>query len=226
MDYSPYVLSNRKRAFDIVLAFFLLILTSPLIVMISLVILIVEGWPIFFVQDRVGKGSKNFRLLKFRTMYVGAEFDQRNYLSLNEAHGPVFKIKNDPRFVGIGKWLSRTGLDELPQLINVLRGEMSLVGPRPLPTYEHTRITQSYSWRTKIKPGIFSSWITKGAHALSFSDWMKLDKQYMEDASLNLDIKIIISTVMQAVGLFEAKLLMIYSYSALLLIAYVVYTYN
>ena len=130
----------------------------------------------------------------FRTMYVGAERDQEKYRHLNEADGPVFKIKDDPRFVGIGKFLARTGLDELPQLINVIKGEMSLVGPRPLPVNEAKKLTSAQKVRELIKPGMTSSWVVKGAHSLTFRKWMKLDRIYVENASFLTDLSILLKT--------------------------------
>jgi len=127
-------------------------------------------------------------------MKVGAENDQKKYAHLNEADGPVFKIRNDPRFVGIGKSLARTGLDELPQLINVIKGEMSLVGPRPLPVYEAKKLTNAQKARELVKPGMTSSWVISGAHSLSFAEWMKLDRIYVEKASLLGDLSILLKT--------------------------------
>ena len=130
----------------------------------------------------------------FRTMYEGADRNQKKYAHLNEADGPVFKIMDDPRFVGIGKFLARTGLDELPQLINVIRGEMSLVGPRPLPVSEAKKLTEAQKVRELVKPGMTSSWVISGAHSLSFAEWMKLDRIYVENASFLTDLSILIKT--------------------------------
>jgi lipopolysaccharide/colanic/teichoic acid biosynthesis glycosyltransferase len=127
-------------------------------------------------------------------MKVGAESLQERYFHLNEADGPVFKIRNDPRFVGIGRLLARTGLDETPQLINVIKGEMSLVGPRPLPIKEAKKLTQAQKVRELIKPGITSSWVVEGSHSLKFKKWMQLDKEYVLKAYFLKDLVILFKT--------------------------------
>ena len=120
-------------------------------------------------------------MYKFRTMYVGAEKDRGKYIKNNEADGPVFKIRDDPRFSGCGKILSHSGLDELPQLVNILRGEMAFVGPRPLPVYEEDKIdNKTKEIRRSVLPGIISTWVLKGTHSKNdFGSWMKLDRQYV-----------------------------------------------
>lgn len=124
-----YHSSLRKRLFDIGISLFLLVTTFPLLITVALIIKAGSKGPVFFRQKRIGKNGKTFQLIKFRTMNIGAERQKWRYRHLNEVGGPVFKIKNDSRFVGIGKFLARTGLDEAPQLLNVVKGEMSLVGP-------------------------------------------------------------------------------------------------
>jgi lipopolysaccharide/colanic/teichoic acid biosynthesis glycosyltransferase len=156
--------------------------------------------PVLFVQKRAGKDGKVFRMFKFRTMKLGASRLQRRYMSLNEADGPVFKIYNDPRFTGIGKLLSRTGLDELPQLINILKGEMSTVGPRPLPLEEARRLSKYQKVRELVKPGITSNWVVSGSHALSFDKWMKLDRKYVYAASFTEDLSIVWKTLVLIIG--------------------------
>lgn len=195
MKASAYNNSLVKRVFDLSFAFVVLILTSPLFVLVSLLIVVFSGLPIFFKQRRVGKGGKYFNIYKFRTMVVGAENLQRKFSNLNESDGPVFKISNDPRFTGFGKLLSKTGLDELPQFINIIKGDMSVVGPRPLPVYEANKLTKKDNLRTKIKPGITSTWVVGGSHRLSFKDWMRLDREYLQEASLTKDIAIVFSTI-------------------------------
>jgi len=135
-------------------------------------------------------------MYKFKTMVKGADKMQSKYKNLNEADGPVFKIRNDPRYTKFGKFLSRTGLDELPQIINVLKGEMSLVGPRPLPVYEAEKLTEEQNIRLQVLPGITSSWIANGHHKHKFADWMQLDKVYVQNASLITDINILYKTVL------------------------------
>lgn len=149
-----------------------------------------------FGQNRVGRDGKVFRLYKFRTMRAGAEGEQEKLQKLNEADGPVFKIRDDPRFTKIGRWLARTGLDELPQIVNVIMGEMALVGPRPLPVDEEAKI--SPKWRLKrrtIKPGITSSWVVNGGHNLKFREWMELDMKDIENKNFIYDFVILVKTL-------------------------------
>jgi len=169
-------------------------LLSPAIGIITLLIKLTSAGPAFFKQRRVGKDGKVFTLIKFRTMRMGAEKERKNLKHLNQADGPVFKILDDPRYTRFGKILARTGLDELPQLLNVLRGEMSLVGPRPLPLYEAEKLNKAQKVRELVKPGITSSWIVSGAHNLKFSQWMNLDKEYVKNASLAIDLSILFKT--------------------------------
>lgn len=151
---------------------------------------------IFFSQNRVGEDGRIFRLYKLRTMRVGAEREQEKLQKLNEADGPVFKIRDDPRYTKIGKWLARTGLDELPQIINVLKGEMALVGPRPLPVDEEAKIPSK--WRIKrrsVKPGLTSSWVVEGGHNLKFQQWMELDMKDIENKNFIYDFVILVKTL-------------------------------
>lgn len=151
---------------------------------------------LFFIQERVGQDGKIFRMYKFRTMRPGADKDQEKFWHLNEASGPVFKIKNDPRFTRIGKWLAQSGLDELPQIINILRGEMAMVGPRPLPPREECQIHSKWrNRRRSVKPGLTSSWVVKGTHRLTFQQWMKLDMEDIEEKSFIHDTLVVIKTV-------------------------------
>jgi lipopolysaccharide/colanic/teichoic acid biosynthesis glycosyltransferase len=190
---STYPNSWQKRLFDVVLVLLSGPLWLPLLVIIGLLVLALHGRPIIYRQKRAGKKGKPFWIFKFRTMKIGAHQLQKKLLQLNEADGPVFKIKDDPRYVGLGKWLAKTGLDELPQLINVLRGEMSLVGPRPLPVKEAEKIPVQYIViRESVKPGIVSEWVVKGPHTMSFIEWMKMDEEYVHLAFVMLDMKIII----------------------------------
>lgn len=203
--------SLRKRLFDIFLSFFGLITFSPLFLLIAIIIKLTSKGPVFFSQKRAGKSDKVFKFIKFRTMRVGAKDQQQSLRHLNEADGPVFKIRDDPRFTKIGKFLARIGLDELPQLINVIKGEMSLVGPRPLPVAEAIKLNQSQKIRELINPGITSSWAIKGTHSMKFNEWMRLDKQHILKASLLSDINILFKTLLgcakalfrQVVGVFR-----------------------
>lgn len=190
----PYHDSLLKRLFDTCLSSLCLIIFFPLFIVIAILIKFTSKGPVFFKQDRVGKNGKVFKIIMFRTMKVGAERLQKRYSHLNEADGPVFKIRNDPRFVGIGRFLARTGLDEAPQFINVIRGKMSLVGPRPLPIKEAKKLTQTQKVRELIKPGITSSWVVEGSHSMKFRKWMQLDNEYVLEASLLKDLSILFKT--------------------------------
>ncbi len=191
----PYHFSLPKRSFDLCLSFLALIVLSPLFIIIAILIKLTSKGPVFFKQNRVGKNGVVFPMIMFRTMKVGAERLQRRYRHLNEASGPVFKIRNDPRFVGIGKSLARTGLDEVPQLTNVIKGQMSLVGPRPLPIKEVRKLTPIQKERHLIKPGMTSDWVVKGSHSMKFEKWMQLDKEYVLKASFLKDLVILLKTL-------------------------------
>lgn len=171
-------------------AIILIILLFPIFFIISILIKITSNGPVFFRQTRMGKNKQPFLIYKFRTMAEGAEKMQDKYRKYNEADGPVFKIKNDPRFTKIGKWLAYTGFDELPQLINIIKGDMAFVGPRPLPIAEANKIPKKYHKRFEVLPGITSTWVINGTHKLSFREWMELDMNYVENKSLFMDIKI------------------------------------
>ncbi len=192
---SSYLNSLSKLIFDIVLSSILLIVLSPIFIIISLSILLTSGLPIFFIQKRVGKNGKVFNLIKFRTMKKGSPQQQWRYQQLNQADGPVFKITHDPRHTLIGKYLDWNGIDELPQLLNIIKTDMSLVGPRPLIQQEVKQLTSIQKNRQKIRPGITSPWITKGGHQIPFDQWMSSDLEYLTTATLSQDIQIIISTL-------------------------------
>lgn len=187
-----------KRAMDITLVILSMPLWVPALAIIGIVIRITSpGAPVIFKQLRTGKGGTRFNMYKFRTMVPNAEALKSQYMHLNELQWPDFKITNDPRITPIGKFLRKTSLDELPQLINVLRGEMSLVGPRPTSfgaeTYElwHTS-------RLDVTPGITGLWQIFGRARLEFDDRLRLDIAYIERASLWLDIQILLLTVVAA----------------------------
>ncbi len=193
--YSVYLESPSKRIFDLVVAFFGLLFAIPVFAVICLVLFFSQGPPIIFKQKRTGYKGKTFLIYKFRSMIMEAESRKKSLKKLNEVGGPVFKITDDPRFTGVGKILSKIGLDELPQLINVLKGEMSIVGPRPLPLNEADRLSQTDFKRHIAKPGITSEWVTNGSHDMSFQKWMKLDGEYLEKANFFLDLEIAIKTI-------------------------------
>src|SRR5204863_8817602 len=152
--------------------------------------------PIVFVQERVGFNKRRFRMFKFRTMLSDAEARMKEIEHLNEKSGPIFKIKNDPRITRVGKWLRRTSNDELPQLVNVLLGDMSIVGPRPLSVRDAVRMELAWHKRRfSVKPGITCLWQVSGRSNLSFEQWMQLDLEYIDRWSLGLDASILLRTI-------------------------------
>jgi lipopolysaccharide/colanic/teichoic acid biosynthesis glycosyltransferase len=151
---------------------------------------------VLFLQDRIGLNKRRFKIYKFRTMVPNAERLMLDIEKQNEMSGPVFKITNDPRITPIGKFLRKSSIDELPQLLNVLEGDMSLVGPRPLPVRDYEGFSEDWQRRRfSIKPGITCLWQVNGRNGISFDEWMLLDLQYMDEWSLWLDFKILARTV-------------------------------
>jgi len=184
-----------KRLMDVGMSFLGILVSSPLWILIALCIKCDSRGPIIFRQVRMGKGEKPFVLYKFRSMYPGAEEMREQLKHLNVAEGPTFKIKDDPRVTRVGRILRRSTLDELPQLINVLKGEMSLVGPRPPLPEEVAVYTPLQKKRLEIKPGLTCLWQVSGRSEISFSEWVQLDLYYIQHQSLLLDIKILIRTL-------------------------------
>jgi exopolysaccharide biosynthesis polyprenyl glycosylphosphotransferase len=184
-----------KRAIDLIGSAFLLLVVSPLFLIIAAAIKLTSKGPVFFRQTRVGLNGRHFILLKFRSMVVDAEQRLREIAHLNEMDGPVFKVRHDPRVTPVGRLLRKTSLDELPQLINVLRGEMSLVGPRPPVPSEVVAYAPWQKRRLSMKPGITCLWQVNGRNTIDFDQWMKLDLEYIDNWSLGLDLKIVGKTV-------------------------------
>lgn len=190
-----------KRLIDIIGATFGLIITSPILVLIALFIKLEDPkGPIFFMQARNRNEIDTFKMYKFRSMYVDAEERLEELIHLNEQTGPVFKIKNDPRITKIGKIIRKTSLDELPQLINVLKGDMSLVGPRPALPREVEQYTPYQMQRLLVKPGITCIWQVSGRNKISFDEWVELDLEYIKKRSLWLDLKLILMTIPALLG--------------------------
>ena len=186
-----------KRAQDVVLSLLGLILLFPVMLVIALIIVIESpGESPIFIQTRVGKDGKPFRFFKFRTMYPNAEALLEQLLDKNEMNGPVFKIKNDPRITKVGHILRKTSMDELPQLWNILKGDMSLVGPRPALPRE-TEQYDEHAWqRLAVTPGLTCYWqIQPKRNSLSFEKWLELDLKYIEERSFLVDWKILFGTV-------------------------------
>lgn len=173
----------------------MLLILSPFICFAFILIKLTSKGPFIFKQKRIGKNSKVFTIFKIRTMIEDAEIRKKEVLHLNEADGPVFKIKNDPRYTKIGKLLAYTGLDEILQLINIIKGEMSFVGPRPLPVEEAMKVPKIYHERFQIKPGITSLWVIRRINDISFKKWMESDLEYIQRKNLLLDLFIIITTI-------------------------------
>ena len=185
-----------KRLVDIIVSAGVLIALAPLLVAVSLLIKLESRGPIFFTQERVGYNKRRFKILKFRTMLVGSDQQQHTLEHLNEADGPVFKIKNDPRITRVGKFLRRFSIDELPQLVNVVSGDMSLVGPRPLPVRDVERIElRWHKRRFSIRPGITCLWQVNGRSEIGFDDWVRMDLEYIDRWSLALDLRILLKTL-------------------------------
>ena len=198
------VYSFFKRLFDIIASSLAIILLSPVFVAVIVAILFDDkkGHPIF-VQTRCGKDGKEFKLYKFRTMCIDAEDKLKSLQEQNEMDGPVFKIKNDPRVTKTGKFLRTTNIDELPQLINILKGDMSFVGPRPALPNEVAQYTKVHKLRLKVIPGLTCYWqVQKNRNSVSFEDWMALDRKYIQDRSLWLDLKLIFKT---AIAVFRRE---------------------
>jgi exopolysaccharide biosynthesis polyprenyl glycosylphosphotransferase len=172
-----------------------LVVTLPLLVLAALLIRLGSRGPVFFVQQRGGLNGHPFPMIKFRTMRVGAEAERTELLSVNEMDGPVFKIADDPRVTRVGAFLRRTSMDELPQLVNVVRGDMSLVGPRPLPVVETRELAGVHRRRLSMRPGITCLWQISGRNELGFREWMALDLQYVDHWSLGLDLAILLRTL-------------------------------
>jgi exopolysaccharide biosynthesis polyprenyl glycosylphosphotransferase len=188
--------ADAKRVFDIAVSSVVLILLLPLFLVIAAIIKLSGPGPVFFTQGRVGLGKRQFRMYKFRTMVVDAEQKLRQLEHLNEASGPVFKLKNDPRVTTIGKFLRKSSLDELPQLINVLLGEMSLVGPRPLPLRDYEGFNQDWQRRRfSVRPGLTCLWQVAGRSSIPFETWMQLDLQYIDGWTFWLDLQILMRTI-------------------------------
>lgn len=182
-----------KRIIDIIGAVSGIIFLSPFAILILILIKLDSPGPVFFIQRRCGKDCKEFGMYKFRSMIKDAHLMRP--LLQNEVEGSVFKIKNDPRITRVGKILRSTSIDELPQLLNVLRGEMSLVGPRPLAADEMTADENWRELRISVKPGITGLWQVKGRGGREFAEWIKYDTEYVMNRSLSLDIKILFMTV-------------------------------
>jgi exopolysaccharide biosynthesis polyprenyl glycosylphosphotransferase len=187
------MLEVSKRIIDILGSLIFIVIFSPMFLIIAILIKIDSEGPVFFLQKRCGRGKKEFKMYKFRTMIKNAESLKSSIK--NEVDGPMFKNKNDPRITEIGRFLRKWSLDEFPQLFNVLKGEMSLIGPRPLAKEEMTKNKNWMEMRLLVKPGMTGLWQVKGRASHRFSDWVKYDTKYVQNMSLLLDIKILFLTI-------------------------------
>lgn len=184
-----------KRAMDIVIGSLMIVAVAPLCAIIALAIKLSSPGPVFFVQERVGKSGRPFKLFKFRTMVDGAHLLHKNVAHLNTCDGPALKIPNDPRLHALGAFLRRSSLDELPQLMNVLRGEMSLVGPRPALPHEVDSYLPHYHQRLTVQPGMTGLWQVSGRAEVQFRRWMAMDVWYSRNWSPLVDWWILILTL-------------------------------
>jgi exopolysaccharide biosynthesis polyprenyl glycosylphosphotransferase len=181
---------------DLMVSLLLLGAISPVLILTAMLIKLTSPGPIFFRQKRLGLNKRIFYIYKFRTMVMDAEQRQKELEKFNEVTGPVFKIKNDPRITRLGGFLRKTSIDELPQLFNVVTGEMSLVGPRPLPVRDYEGFDKDWQRRRfSVRPGITCLWQINGRSSIPFEQWMELDMQYIDKWSLWLDLKILYRTI-------------------------------
>lgn len=181
-----------KRAFDIVASLFAILLLSPFLIIFTLIILVIDFGNPFFTQDRVGKNGKLFKIYKFRSMYKDAEERKNELRELNQCEGALFKIDNDPRILGrFGNFIRKSSIDELPQLLNILKGDMSVIGPRPFVPDEQAKLSKE---RLLVKPGLSCYWQINGKNKLSEKMSEYYDKKYIVDRSVGVDLKIIFKT--------------------------------
>jgi lipopolysaccharide/colanic/teichoic acid biosynthesis glycosyltransferase len=183
-----------KRTIDVLGAIVGLVVTSPIILVSAVAIKLTSGGPMLYIQEREGLGGRPFRMYKLRTMRTDAEQRQAEYRDFSEQDGPAFKMSNDPRTTWVGRWLRATSLDELPQLWNVLRGEMSLVGPRPLPTHESRGCLPWQRRRLWVAPGLTCIWQVQARNTVPFVEWMRMDLQYLRSRSLLCDLRLLATT--------------------------------
>lgn len=184
-----------KRLFDIIASFVGLIVLLPFFLIISIAIFIDDPGPVLFFQERNGLHGRVYRMWKFRSMYRDAPEKRFDLEAQNELDGPAFKMTNDPRVTRVGRWIRKASIDELPQLVNILLGQMSLVGPRPLPTYETAQLTQQQRQRLLVKPGLVCYWQVCGRNDIPFDEWMRMDYRYINEASVLTDLKILCMAV-------------------------------
>jgi lipopolysaccharide/colanic/teichoic acid biosynthesis glycosyltransferase len=184
-----------KRLIDIIASLIGLIVLLPVFLVVALLIYKEDGENVIFCQDRSGLNNKTFKMYKFRSMIANAPAMRAEMEKYNELDGPAFKMKDDPRITKIGAFIRKTSIDELPQLVNILKGEMSLVGPRPLATYETAGCNEYQLQRLLVKPGLTCYWQVSGRNDINFDEWIEMDLRYIREASIWTDIKILFMTV-------------------------------
>jgi len=189
-----------KRAMDIFCSLIGLIILSPVLLAVGIAIKLESKGSVIFSQERIGKGGGKFKIYKFRSMVANAEELKETLNSKNEMSGPMFKMKEDPRVTKVGKFIRKTSIDEFPQLFNILKGEMSLVGPRPSLPKEVMKFEDWMMERLEVKPGLTCYWQVSGRNDIDFEDWMKLDVKYVRERNLLIDIKLVFKTFLVLLG--------------------------
>lgn len=189
-----------KRTIDLVCSVLGIVLLSPILIIVAIAIRIESKGNVIFSQERVGYRGKIFKMYKFRSMIVNAEELKERLSEQNEMSGPMFKMKNDPRVTKVGKLIRKTSIDELPQLLNIIKGDMSLVGPRPSLPKEVEEFEPWMMERLEVKPGLTCFWQISGRNDIGFLEWMKLDVKYVRERSILLDIKLIMRTIFVLFG--------------------------
>lgn len=184
-----------KRIMDCVLSLLALVALSPVFLITAICIKLEDGGPVFFVQPRAGKDGKPFKLIKFRSMCVGADAQLKDLLARNEQTGHAFKIKDDPRITKVGKVIRKCCIDELPQLINIIKGDMSIVGPRPILVWQMDECNEYEKQRLIVRPGLTCYWQISGRSNIKWEQWVEMDLDYIEDMSLWTDFKLIVKTI-------------------------------
>lgn len=189
-----------KRIIDVLGSLIGLVVLSPILIIISILIKVDSKGNIIFSQTRIGRHGKSFKMYKFRSMVINAEELKKTLEDKNEMSGPMFKVKDDPRITKIGKFIRKTSIDELPQLINILKGEMSLVGPRPSLPSEVEKFEPWMKKRLEVRPGLTCYWQVMGRNNIDFEDWMRLDIKYVKERNIFIDIKLIVETFFVLLG--------------------------
>ena len=183
-----------KRAFDVILSGGAIVVLSPLLLVTAVAVKAADGGPVLYAKPRAGKDNKPFNMYKFRSMYVNADEKLKELLAQNEQTGHAFKIKNDPRITKVGKIIRRTSIDELPQLLNIIKGDMSIVGPRPILDWQMDECDDYDKQRLVVQPGLTCYWQVGGRSNITWDEWVELDLKYIDDMSLLTDLKLILLT--------------------------------